>query len=234
VCPLPGAATPAGRRSGPALASPIRFGQAGIRIGFFLGGRARGEVTPRYEEPLKVACAPGLARLLSALAASSFLLGTGFRLLPLGRCCDYFGRVPELLPPLLEAPGEFEIAAARTCSYPFLPEDLRMLVVLDACPMIFATVCSLNGLAPNTRGSAGENTPIRACSHSVSVFVRLNPVSSAGPRCLASGDGDGVPAFPTGSASSRVRPRYRASGEGLLCLKASSEYAEVTEMFSSP
>jgi hypothetical protein len=45
--------------------------------------------------------------------------------------------LPELLPPLLEAPGEFEIAAARDLFIPSSQQTFVSLVILDSWSMIF-------------------------------------------------------------------------------------------------
>ena len=67
----------------------------------------------RFGDPSK-----SLARLLAALAACSLLLEV-FPPLPLP-LLRLLWLLPELLPPRLEAPGEFEIAAARDLLISFL------------------------------------------------------------------------------------------------------------------
>ena len=129
----PGAGKPAAQQSGPAVASPIRFGHAGYVSAFLWVGAA--EKSPSLSRTAEDGLFPGLARLLSALAASSFLLGL-VSAAAAAAAATTLGAARALAAP---AGGPRRVRDRRRprLIHSFLPQTFVLLVVLDTGSMIF-------------------------------------------------------------------------------------------------
>ena len=172
----PGAGKPAAQQSRPALASPIRFGHAGyVSASWWVGAE---EKSPSLRRTAEDGLIPGLARLLSARAASSFLLGL---VSAAAAAATTLGAARALAAPAGGARRVRDRRRARLI-HSFLPQTFVLLVVLDTWVHDLLPLCApLNGL-PRIPSSTGENSPAGRARN------RYRPRSvepAVSPRCLA-------------------------------------------------